>query len=64
MKNVGKNFIVELNEAEICEIATALHEHYLKHREDGKNCKIVRDLQMLRNDFAQLINKQYLGFDA
>lgn len=64
MKAVGTSYTVDLNTAEISEIASALHEQYMKHREGGGDCTVIRELQTLRNDFAKLINKSYMGYDA
>lgn len=60
-----KNFEVNLTEREVEVIATALHKSYrpLKDEHGYSNAE-ASELRELRNAFAGLVNRHYMGEDA
>ena len=72
MNTLSKNFIIELTADEVDVIATALHGQY-KHNKEMLSDKPINpeyitkhmvQAKELRNTFANLLNRQYLGEDA
>lgn len=57
MKVTGKTYNVELTEAEVNTLVKVLEDEY-KYR--GK----TPEIRELRNAFAEIINRHYMGVDA
>lgn len=72
MKTLTKTFTIELTTDEIEIITTALHGQYKHNKEmimdNPKNpeyiTKHMMEAQALRNSFANLINRSFMGEDA
>ena len=74
MKIIEKRFFVELTESEIETITTALHAEYKFRREDAekeqdaprkaRRSADACEARSLRNVFADLIGRRYMGEDA
>lgn len=57
MKLLETTFVVELTKDDIEVIAGALHSCYMANRSDV-------EAQALRNAFAELVNRRFMGEDA
>ena len=73
MKTIEQTYKVELNVDEVRAIADSLHAEYLKFRHAYESAtsqdapKIYKDVSMLRtlrNSFANIIGRSYMGEDA
>lgn len=61
---VTRTFSVELNTEEVENITTALHELYKTLKDVNKNAEAISRTWELRNGFASLIGRAYMGVDA
>ena len=70
IKTLGKNFVLEISEEDISIVVEALNELYIlktnEYKEHGgeKIYNKKASARALRNDFASLIGRTYMGEDA
>ena len=72
MKKLETIYKVELTTDEISIITTALHDEYKFYKEQRPDtideskiiCDKIQSVRTIRNEFARLINRSYMGDDA
>lgn len=72
MKTLENLYKIELTADEIEIITTALHDEYKFYKEKSPDtideskiiCDKIQSVRTIRNEFARLINRSYMGYDA
>ena len=70
MRLVSKNFVVELNDEQVNVVVDALHVAYKHWKEQATKNGVAKSMpksfkaKELRNDFASLVQRSFMGEDA